>query len=212
MVSKDRVKLNADEIKAGLLQYYRYDRQFQLVALEAQHFHNADVVAVNGRKIIETEVKVSIADMKADISKPKHEILRRDYLEKYPDQASLLHPYEWHHYKHPYLPSFNFEYKYKGHQFYFAIPEELAESAAPIRNTYYPYAGLLLIRPEPYIYSLSTVGVKTVHEAYHFKRPKADYKLLVSLVKDQSATLARLAVRACHHNDTLAQEISEIKE
>ncbi len=186
--------MKSAEIKAALLQYYRYDRQFQLVALEAQHFHNADVVAVNGRWIIETEVKVSIADMKADIKKPKHEVLRADYLRYHPDQSPLLQQYDW----HKTWP--NISYKYQGHRFFFAVPEELAEEVEHVRSTYYPYAGLLLVRPEPYIYSLSMFGIKTAKEAYHFPKPKADFKLLVSLVKDQSATLTRLAVENCKIN------------
>jgi len=84
--------MNSLEIKAALLQYYRYDRQYKLVALESYHFHNADVVCVNNRGwIIETEIKISISDMKADLSKSKHLILRRDYLAAHPDQS----PRDW---------------------------------------------------------------------------------------------------------------------
>ncbi len=186
--------MNSTEIKAALLQYYRYDRQYQLVALEAQHFHNADVVAVNERWIIETEVKISIADMKVDIEKPKHQVLRRDYLLHHPDEAPLLHPHEWH------KGWAEARFTYKGHRFFFAVPEELGTDAEHIRNTYYPYAGLLLVRSEPYMYSLSMFGIKTAKEGYHFTNPKADFKLLASLVKDQSATLTRLAVENCRLN------------
>ncbi len=179
--------MNSNEIKVALLQYYRYDRQYKLVALKSQHFHSADVVCVNGRGwVIETEVKTSISDMKADLNKPKHQALRRDYLKDHPDQEPLLHPKEW-----------GYEYKYSGHRFNFAIPEELLPDATPVRNTYYPYAGLILVRPQPYYGSLSMFGIKVQVEPYHYQKPKADIKLLVALVKDQSATLTRLAVENC---------------
>jgi hypothetical protein len=182
--------MNSKEIKAALLQHYRYDRQYKLVALEAQHFHNADVVCVNNRGwIIETEVKVSIADMKADINKPKHCAMQRDYLNQHPDQEPLLHHKDW-----GFLSKL---YEYSGHEFYIAIPEELAMDASAIRNTYYPYAGLILIRPEPYAYSLSMFGIRVASQPYHFQKPKADIKILTALVKDQSATLTRLAVENC---------------
>ncbi len=195
--------MNSTQIKAALLQYYRYDRQYKLVVLESCHFHNADVVCVNGRGwIIETEVKVSLSDMKADINKRKHEALRYDYLEAHPDQASLLHeikdktpPATKRFYSS--FPHLKREYKYNGHEFYFAVPEELAEKASHIRNTFYPYAGLILVRPEPYIYSLSMFGIRIASQPYHFQKPKADIKILSALVKDQSATIARLAAENC---------------
>jgi hypothetical protein len=184
--------MNSRDIKAALLQYYRYDKQYKLVALESYHFHNADVVCVNARAwIIETEVKVSIADMKADINKPKHRLLRDAYLGDHPDQVSLLHPMEWIS-KSGY--DFTKDYKYRGHEFNFAVPTELEEDATTIRNTYYPYAGLILVRPEPYFYSLSMLGIRVATHPYHFQKPKADIKLITGLVKDQSATLTRLAV------------------
>lgn len=184
--------MNSREIKAALLQYYRYDKQYKLVALESYHFHNADVVCINARAwIIETEVKVSIADMKADINKPKHAILRRDYLGEHPDQASLLHPMDW---TSSSGYDFSKDYKYRGHEFNFAIPSELEDEATFVRNAYYPYAGLILVRPEPYFYSLSMFGIRIVNHPYHFQKPKADIKLITSIVKDQSATLTRLAV------------------
>jgi len=187
--------MNSKEIKAALLQYYRYDRQYKLVALEAHHFHNADVVCVNNRGwIIETEVKISIADLKVDIKKPKHYVLRREWLEHHPGDEPLLHQHKWGYISRPYLGKY---YTYNGHEFYFAIPEELALDASAIRNTYYPYAGLILIRPEPYMYSLSMFGIRIASQAYHFTKPKADIKMLSSLVKDQSATLTRLAVENC---------------
>ncbi len=195
--------MNSQEIKVALLQYYRYDRQYKLVALEAYHFHNADVVCVNNRGwIIETEVKISISDMKADINKQKHEALSCDYLKAYPAQVSLMHKRKdrtseatklfYAQYAH-----LKPEYKYSGHEFYFAIPEELAEEASHIRNSYYPYAGLILVRPEPHFYSLSMFGIRIAMQPYHFTKPKADIKFLSALVKDQSATLTRLAVLNC---------------
>ena len=187
--------MNSDTIKACVAGYWRYKKQFMVVALEANsgvafwsYGGVADVIAVDGRRrIIETEVKISIADMKVDLAKAKHNVLRSSYLETHPGDEPLLHSYEWG----------KWTTKYSGHEFYFALPEELIDEAEHIRHTYYPYAGLISVNIQPFYGSLSMFGIRIFKSAYHFDKPKANISILTGLVKDQSATLTRLAVENC---------------
>ncbi len=71
------VKPTSSYLKFTLLCYWRYVRGCPIIALE--YFYGfADVLAVseNGM-VIETEVKVSIADLKRDKEKPKHRSFSR---------------------------------------------------------------------------------------------------------------------------------------
>jgi hypothetical protein len=111
--------MNADEMKVLLMCYWRFSRQCPLVAQEFDYKY-ADVIALSkkGRVIHETEVKTSIADMKADRRKPKHH--HKDLFGK--DKKQI-----WANY------------------FYFAVPEDIKEQALQVCQEIYPYAGLLVI-------------------------------------------------------------------
>ena len=73
--------MTADEVKAVVLAYWRYTRQCPLVGVEGwcdlQNYGElADVLAVTKeRMLIETEVKVTLSDLKSDIKKRKHELI-----------------------------------------------------------------------------------------------------------------------------------------
>ena len=71
--------ITADQIKANIASYWRYVKQCPVVALEVNSQlgewtgEAADVLAVNkNRYLIETEVKVSMSDLKRDVRKRKH--------------------------------------------------------------------------------------------------------------------------------------------
>lgn len=78
--------MNSDQIKAVIASYWRYVRQCPVIALEVSanlssysDEERADVLAINkNRFLIETEVKVTLADLKRDAKKSKH----RDFQEK----------------------------------------------------------------------------------------------------------------------------------
>lgn len=112
--------MTADEVKAVVLAYWRYSRQCPLVAIEgwcelSTYGELADVLAVTkDRRLIETEVKVSLADLKSDIKKHKHEWFERG--------TSCLN---------------------RTNYFYFAVPIDIANQAKLIIDDMYPYAGLL---------------------------------------------------------------------
>jgi hypothetical protein len=77
--------INSDQIKAIISSYWRYIRQCPVIALEVNSNlssysgeETADVLAVDKlRYLIETEVKVSLADLRRDIEKEK----QRDFSE-----------------------------------------------------------------------------------------------------------------------------------
>lgn len=73
----------ADQIKAVIASYWRYVRQCPVIALEVNSNLSsysgemADVLAVDkNRFLIETEVKVSLADLRRDAKKKKHRDFR----------------------------------------------------------------------------------------------------------------------------------------
>jgi len=76
--------MNSDQIKAVIASYWRYIRQCPVIALEVSSNLSsysgeemADVLALDkNRCLIETEVKVSLADLKRDAKKAKHGYFR----------------------------------------------------------------------------------------------------------------------------------------
>ena len=72
--------ITSDQIKAIVASYWRYIKQCPVIALEVNSNlssysgeETADVLAVDkNRYLIETEVKVSLADLRRDIEKEKH--------------------------------------------------------------------------------------------------------------------------------------------
>ena len=84
--------ITAEEIKAVVASYWRYVKQCPVVALEVNSNLSswsgelADVLAVNkNRFLIETEIKVTLADLRRDVKKSKHRHFRecRHYVTKY---------------------------------------------------------------------------------------------------------------------------------
>lgn len=62
----------ADELKVLVMGYWRFIRNCPIVAMEYE-YGAADVLSVTPEgMVIETEVKVSVADMKREAKKPKH--------------------------------------------------------------------------------------------------------------------------------------------
>lgn len=113
--------MNSEQLKAVIASYWRYVRQCPVIALEASSSLSsyggdelADVLAVNkNRFLIETEVKVSLADLRRDHLKSKHYYFRNN-LSRYPVR-----------------------------HFYFAVPRDIANDAKLICDDLYPYAGVL---------------------------------------------------------------------
>jgi len=98
------MKIKASEsqkLKYEALKWLRLEQRCMFIATEVGGY-SADVLGVNEKKIIEVEVKVSIADLKADFKKRKHEFYTGYFSDGYQDQ--------W-------IPN----------SFYYAVPDALVE-------------------------------------------------------------------------------------
>lgn len=80
--------MTADQLKAVIASYWRYIRQCPVIALEVSYNLStysdearADVLAVSkNRWLIETEVKITLADLRRDAKKSKHRDFRENRL------------------------------------------------------------------------------------------------------------------------------------
>jgi hypothetical protein len=112
--------MTSAHLKAIFASYWRYVRQCPVVALEANSSLRswggelADILSIDTRRmVIETEIKVSLSDLKRDGEKLKH----------------------WH--------LLNDDSTRPTNYFYFAVPQEIANAARLICDDVFPYAGLL---------------------------------------------------------------------
>ena len=110
------------QIKTKLLMYFRFTRGFPYTATEAGTW-NADVLASNGKEVVETEVKVSWTDFTRDAKKPKHQFYR---LPPVPNESRRWSP---------------------PNRFFYAAPPELtARILEHLESQKSPY-GLIEVRP-----------------------------------------------------------------
>jgi len=156
----------ADELKILAMCYWRFNRGCPIVAMEYQ-YGQADVLAVTkDGVVIETEVKVSIRDLKRDGAKPKHWAMQRD-------------------------TSFT-----KAHYFFFAVPEHIKEKAQAVIDEKFGYAGLLVVKPVESSENPSyNVPVYVAKEAHQFGlKPKLTQQEMMDVVKHMATSLCRMGV------------------
>lgn len=178
--------MTTDQMRAVLLEYLRFNRDFPVVALEFQWNgtgHIADVMTIDQKgRLWEVEIKRSISDLRADQHKGnKHRILQQVYqggeeeLDKYHALWSAL-------------PA----------RFYFAVPQDIKNRAGDAIRELYPYAGLMAVE---YIGQPRTNGKHRWGEVSVKKSARPIHNKLLekhlewALVRGQSATLARMACR-----------------
>lgn len=167
--------MNAIEVKAEVASYLRFVRQYQLVCVEQME---QDVIAVDGnRRMIWVEVKVSIADLVRDRGKTFHQrmcqererpLFRSERLGEAPSWLNQVRPTRFH----------------------FAMPAELIEKALPKIEDFFPWAGLLSVRPTRGRFFGHGVG--SVRQAETVHDEQLEVKRVESLVKCQSASLANI--------------------
>lgn len=162
-------------MKAELSAYWRFHRQMPIVAVEAL---NEDVLILTKRRLlIICEIKVSIADMRHDIEKPKH-----DHLYNETGTAPLpgMRLYDK---TSPWTPS----------SFYFGVPRILAEKALKVRDELYPYAGLISVAESPRQFRGHLVEV--IAPAKDIHKRKLPPWLTFKVIKAQSASIANAYAR-----------------
>lgn len=112
--------MNSQAVKASVLCWLRFHRQFPVVATECG-YHLADVAAVNLRELVEVEVKVDRYDLRNDAKKPKHE--------NYQLNADRV---DW---AGRWIPN----------RFFFAVPESLRDEAVACVEKLNPSYGVLVV-------------------------------------------------------------------
>ena len=156
----------ADELKILTMCYWRFNQRCPIVSIE-HHYGDADVLAVTkDGVVIETEVKVSIRDLKRDSAKSKHWDMERDT---------------------PFT---------RAHYFFFAVPEELKEKAKEVIAEKFGYAGILVVKPiESSENPRYNVPVATYKEAHQFGlKPKLTHEQMMDVVKGMSTSLCRMGI------------------
>lgn len=168
-----------DEMKLGVLAYWRYCRHHIMGAIECASAKDADVLTITKSLMItETEVKVSIGDMRREVKTKFHKHRR---MMAFGEQHRLL------------MPSANY--------FYFVVPEELQDKALGVCQELYPYAGLLIYKDGANdLYSPSNI-ISVVKVAKRFKRPKPDIKEILQIGYAASNTAIRYGNKLKKLND-----------
>ncbi|MBA7658233.1 hypothetical protein ES703_66182 [subsurface metagenome] len=171
----------ADELKINVMCYWRLHRACPIVALE-HNWGASDVLAVTKHgMVIETEVKCTLHDLKRDKGKTKHLALAREE-----DFILGLASQE------PYIRS-----AVRTHYFYFAVPQELEVKALQVIEEMYPYAGLLVVRPNDFYqwdnYHHIVAPVSAVHKARRFSKPKLTEDDKMDIVRGLSVTACQMA-------------------
>ncbi len=116
------MKITANHIKTGVLHYLRFEKQF-VSATEVQlRQWLADVMGYRGSEIIEVEVKVDKYDLLSELN---HKIEKHRRINE----------------------SISCSGSYPISKFYFAVPEELVETAREVVAELNPRYGILLYTP-----------------------------------------------------------------
>ena len=185
--------MKADEVKARVARYWRYDKQCPMVAFEAEIGGElADVLVVDKQGlVIETEVKVDVADLRADLKKAKHLLFYRGFFGEEPPDWKIARLIGWRdHLRRERI----YRHQMDGnriHLFYFAVPSDILVKAKEIIEDRYPWAGLL---------GVYDFIVTVDRKAKPFHTPKMSGLQLARMARDMSATLVRLAEKGYEHS------------
>lgn len=186
--------MNSEQLKAIIASYWRYVMQCPVVALEVSSSlssysddEKADVMAVDKRRLlIETEVKVSLRDLRRDHKKIKHRAFSSDG--RYPHS------------------DFDEGARYPVAYFYFAVPREIANDAKLICDDLYPYAGILGSDGS------NEFGVQLYRKAKPLAGKKLTFPQALRMAFGQSATVCRLANKVSELTRVLERRDKELKE
>lgn len=171
----------ADILKINVMCYWRFERKCPIVALE-YHWSDSDVIAVTkDDMVIDTEVKVTIQDLKREKKKTKHYAMARE--------KDLILGHES---MRPYIPAST-----RCNYFYFAVPDGLEEKAIQVINEMFPYAGLLVVRPNDFYQwdngHYIVPPVYSVRKSLRFNRSRLTERDKNSLIKSMGTTACKMA-------------------
>ena len=171
----------ADELKINVMCYWRLHRDCPIIAIE-HNWGASDVLAIPRHgMIIETEVKVTMQDLKRDKGKSKHFAMER--------QVNLFEGKEP---DHPYIRG-----AVRSNYFYFAVPQEIEVKALQVLDEMYPYAGLLVVHPNDFYqwdnYHHIVAPVSAVRRAHLFTKTRLTEDEKMDIVRGLSITACRMA-------------------
>jgi hypothetical protein len=108
--------MDSHRIKTAAICWFRFAKRWPYVCTEAGHY-SADVLAANLETMVEVEVKISKADLRADFVKPKHDTYKN---------AAIAPRSLW-------IPN----------RFYYAVPEEMTEYTVDFLKDKNPTYGVI---------------------------------------------------------------------
>lgn len=168
-MSEEPLRMNADQVAARAIHYLRYKRQCGLIWTQRSPWnrsdHHPDVIGITkDRRVIEVEVKVSMADFRANAEKScMNSVSRLVY--RQPEFAGPV----WEH----------------AAAFYFAVPLKLASPAAAELPS---YAGLLVVHENPWQTFVLRAAPRRPNA------PRLSTREMVLAAKHLSAMLATLSM------------------
>jgi hypothetical protein len=177
------------DMEALLLCYWRFSRGCDIVAVEFD-YRAADIISYCAAEatVFETEIKISIADMKREARKQKHSFINKELWE------TPLKRRWW------------------VNKFYFAVPVKIEKKAIELRDRLFPYAGLLVIddyeryiqfNPRPY----GPFPVREVKRASGVPAVEVGQETILELSKGMATSLSKtayelmLARHELHHDE-----------
>ncbi len=168
----DKVILGeADIIKLVTLAYWRYGRQHIAGAIEC---NNADVLTISRSLMIaESEIKVSIADMRREVKTKRNKHWRMKDLFDGNERCSRIAGVNY---------------------FYFVVPKRIEGNALEVVKELYPYAGLLVCQSNIkniYGYVGDPSNIYSVKPAKRLQRPKPDIQEVLRIAYAASNTALR---------------------
>ena len=150
--------MNSNYIKLQLMKYFRYDNGYHFVCSEC--INNADITAIDSKKLIEVEIKVSWNDFLNEFNeKSRNKTLKHKVYE------SLEKPYT-----NYVIPNY----------FYFCVTKELQHKCYEYLNEHKPKYGLLVV--EDYKYRKSSY-IKSIKPAKKLHDNKPSVKTWIEIGK-----------------------------
>lgn len=148
--------------------YFRFKRQFPIVASEAGGYYS-DVLCVKGTEIVEVEVKVDRSDFEADFKKDKHRNYRNDDTEN--------------------------KWRFHPDKFYFAVPEEMKDYCLKRIKEECPEYGLIVIgEPKKDYWGQYEFPIRVVKPCRKFKKSVRDDKIFE---ENKEVINARVSSQLC---------------
>lgn len=194
--------MNSNKVKAALLAYFRYKKQVHYMATECGFF-SSDLLMESKGLLTEIEVKVSLADFRADFKKPKHEF----YIRNVPNKYMMTSVYAQTGDGRRVLDEHNRYikigekvkdiYKWsKPNFFIFAVPESLVEKVHPYLEEHYPMYGLIAVAdaPDSRFNKVPQDYVRVVKRPKRLHNEQAHPTIKETIVARMSSEIARLRI------------------